>query len=172
MSIDRTLTPILARIYADNPSITTDRAAQLIQAEIANLQPDQARAYIRELSHEGIKQRCRQFCRHERGKALRLLRSAVLVPLTDRESLTGYLQTKLPLPDSDFAPTVGEATALHLLRAAGYLRQMEATTGEQAARYELLAARLSKAAERAGNPALTVNDATARGLLNWALIAA
>lgn len=169
MGLDRTLTPIIARLYAENPAITTARAAELAHRELAALRPDEARGYVHELTREAIKQKCRQFYGRQRREALRHLRA---LAGADADSIGVHLQMKLPLPDVDFAPTLGEATVPMLTRATAYLRQMEHTTGEQARRLEALADALRGAGELINEPELTVGAATARGLLHWGSIAA
>jgi hypothetical protein len=169
MSIDRTLTPIIARLYAENPAITTARAAELAHHELSQLRPHEARTFVYELTREAIKQKCRQYYGRQRRDALRHLRA---LAGADADSIGVHLQMKLPLPDVDFAPTLGEATVAILNRATAYLRQMEHTTGEQAKRLEALADALDAAGTLTGETDLTVGAATARGLLNWGSIAA
>lgn len=159
-------------IIQGNPAITTEQAARSLVGHLATLDLEETRACYAELAYDGLKVRWRHFTRQQRDKALTNLRAATLKQSADGLTLEAYMQAKLPLPDADLAPTMGEATVFYLLRAAAYLRQMQRTTGEQAQRLELAASLLAAAAERAGEPDLTLGPAVARGLIDRAALVA
>jgi len=172
MIADRLLTPLLTELYANEPGITTDEAARRLHARLQDAPPDELRAAVWELVHEGLKVKCRHFYGRLRDRALKRIRKATLRRDADGAILGLYLQTKLPLPDADYAPTLEESTVLHLQRSASYLRQMERATGDQAARIEALADALGGLVTLVREPGLTVGEATMRGLLDWESIAA
>lgn len=168
-SVDVCLRGYLDSIYLGTPSATTREVVKQLRGMLG-VQPagmDGRSRCLDKVIDLGLACAWRDYYREERRTAVALLRTMTIRKSEAGESVEFMLQTKLPLPDVDSAPTLGEATILQLQRASAYVRRMQRSLGEQARRIEELTKQLAEAAMLTGKPDLTLGEAEAEHLINW-----
>ncbi len=170
MKLSGFLRPYLTRMYSDQPSITTPQAIEAILAVVD--QHPEAERYRQELMRRGAAVEWGGFYGLLRSRAQRQVKKAATrrTPMGDVIELA--LQSKLPLPDPDLSPTLGDCTVIMIRESIRYLRQHRQGVTSQIAFHEAVAAQLDVATIKTSNPALTVREAGDAGLIDWSQLAA
>lgn len=168
-SVDVCLRGYLDSIYLGTPSATTREVVRQLR-DLLGVQPsglDGRSRCLDKVIDLGLACAWRDYYREERRSAVALIRTMTIRKTDEGETVEFMLQTKLPLPDVDLAPTLGEASILQLQRASAYMRRMQRSLGEQARRIEELTKQLAQAAMLTGKPDLTLGEAQTENLIDW-----